>query len=248
MSQQPRLWKHLERHPLSAEYGDITHGHWKALLDSITDLGFDSKKPIILAPDEADGGKIKVGDGWQRQRACVQLGVRPVYVMLSKNITLEQLIRRDNDARRHESVEQHNNRLAARKTRVAAAVEAGKSYRAIAEDEGVNVSTVHSDAKATGAAEKNPRKKVERVSHPATNGKPKFDDKRLYRVLKDVRPVLDKKADIVGKGDLPVLSADLKNDRDNLADRLSKVAQAKTRSDRCHELMSALLEEIKLWS
>jgi hypothetical protein len=247
MAKKPRLWKHLERHPLSAEYGDITAGHWKALLDSISELGFDPKKPIILAPDDADVGKLKIGDGWQRQRACIQLNVRPVYVQLSKNISLEALIRRDNDARRHESVEQHNKRVEARRVRVAAAVESGKSYREVAKDEGVNVSTVHSDAKVTGADKKSPRK-IERASHPATTGKTKFDDKRLYRVLKDVRPVLDKKADIVGKGDLPVLAHDLKKDRDNLQDRLSKVATAKSRSDRCHELMSALLEEIKLWS
>ncbi len=135
MSQQPRMWKHLERHPLSAEYEDIKAGPWKALLDSIGELGFDSKKPIILAPDPDDGGKLKIGDGWQRQRACVQLGVRPVYVVLSKNLSLESLIRRDNDARRHESVEQHNKRVEARRVRVAAAVEAGKSYREVAKEE-----------------------------------------------------------------------------------------------------------------
>lgn len=241
MSKQPRTWKNLERHPLSAEYEDIKAGPWKALLDSITDLGFDPRKPIVLAPDDADGGKMKIGDGWQRQRACVQLNVRPVYVHLSKHIPLESLIRRDNDARRHESVEEHNKRVEARRVRVAEAVEKGTPLRTIAKEEGVSAATVHKDAKKTGTT--SPRSPV----NTPRNGSPKFDDKRLYRVLKDVRPVLDKKVDIVGKGELPVLSADLKKDRDNLQERLSQVAQAKTRSDRCHELMSALLEEIKLW-
>lgn len=246
MSQQPRMWKQLQRHPASAEYEDIKGEPWKALLASIKELGFDPKKPIILATDKDDGDRLKIGEGWQRQRACIELGVRPTYVVISKNITLEELIRRDNDARRHETPEQHEKRIEARRSRVAAAVEKGDSYRKVAKEEGVNVSTVHSDAKATGAAEKTPKRLAPNA--PPKNGTPKFDDKRLYRVLKDVRPVLDKKSDIVGKGDLPVLSADLKKDRDHLQERLSKVAQAKTRSDRCHELMSALLEEIKLWA
>lgn len=239
MSKQPRTWKNLERHPLSAEYKDIKAGPWKALLDSITDLGFDPRKPIVLAPDEADGGKMKIGDGWQRQRACVQLNVRPVYVQLSKHIPLESLIRRDNDARRHESVEEHNKRVEARRVRVAEAVEKGTPLRAIAKEEGVSAATVHKDAKATGT--------VPKRSPVNTPKAPKFDDKRLLRVLRDVRLVLDKKSDIVGVGDLPHLSADLKKDRDSLQERLSNVAQAHTRHDRCHELMSALLEESKLW-
>ncbi len=196
MAPQPRTWRTLERHPLSAEYEDLTGQAWKNFLDKFKDLGFDPRKPIILAPDEDDDDRMKVGDGWQRQRACCELGIRPVYGYVPRGMTLEQLIGRDNDARRHESDTQREKRLEGRRARVSEAVKEGKPMREIAKDEGISASTVHKDAKATRTP--SPRK-----PQPPANGKPKFDDQRILRILKDVRPVLDKKEGTGGKGVLP---------------------------------------------
>ena len=155
MSSQ-RNWRQLERHPLSAEFEDIAGDEWKALLRSIEKHGFDPRKPIVLAPDLDDKGRMKIGDGWQRQRACLQLGVRPVYVILPGKMTLEELIERDNEARRHESIAQRDKRIAARNKRISKAIESGKTYREVAEEEGINVSTVHKAATKSGAAERAP--------------------------------------------------------------------------------------------
>lgn len=240
---QPRNWKTLERHPLSAEYEDVKGDVWASLLASIRDFGFDPKRAITMAPDVDDENTLKIGDGWQRQRACVELGIKPVYVMLPRGMPLTDLIRRDNDARRHESDTQRDKRLEARRARVSEAVKEGTPLRKIAEKEGVSAATVHKDAKVTGTT--SPR---HREAPPSRNGHPTFDNQRIFRVLKDVRPVLDKKENVVGKGDLPPLSADLKKDRDALKERLCAVSESKNRYERCHQLMSALLEEIKLWT
>jgi hypothetical protein len=144
---RPKPWKELERHPLSSEYEDLTGDRWDGLLSSIQ-RGFDKRKPIILHEHE---GKLKILDGWQRQRACIVCNVTPIYRGLPRELTPEELVERDNDHRRHETPEQAVRRIEARRARVAASREYGKSYRQIANEEGVSEAQVRKDAKVSGA-------------------------------------------------------------------------------------------------
>src|SRR3990167_10575229 len=91
---QPRFWKTLERHPISAEYEDITGDAWDDFLEHFR--AFDQRRPIILHED-------KVLDGWQRQRACVKLGITPVYAQLPKGVDPREFVSQENDRRRHET-------------------------------------------------------------------------------------------------------------------------------------------------
>ena len=67
-------WKELERHPLSAEYRDITGKAWERFLCKFK-LGFNKAFPIYLHEG-------KVIDGWQRLRACLELGIEPIFTDL----------------------------------------------------------------------------------------------------------------------------------------------------------------------
>lgn len=141
---QPTAWKQLERHPLSAEYEDMTGQAWADLVKDISENGFDKRKPIILH----DG---QILDGWQRQRACIECDVRPTYAPPARGMAVEDVVRRENDQRRHESEQAREKRVRARRERVAKARSEGESIRAIAEHEGVSKATVEEDIKKTGA-------------------------------------------------------------------------------------------------
>ena len=50
---QPKQWQILKRHPLSAEYEDISGQEWQNLVASITGpRGFDKRKPIVMLDGE----------------------------------------------------------------------------------------------------------------------------------------------------------------------------------------------------
>ena len=141
---QPRDWMHLERHPLSAQYRDLAGVTWQAYLACLGAHGIIGQRRIILC----DG---KVLDGWQLQRACVAMGIKPVYAELPSGMTAEQYVEAMNDVRRHETQEAAEQRIAARRERVAEARREGQSTRTIAEEEDVSHTTVLRDLEeATG--------------------------------------------------------------------------------------------------
>jgi transposase len=140
---QPRNWKQLTRHPLSEEYADITGERWSWLLESLDVNGFRPEHAIVLYED-------MVLDGWQRQRACVERGIRPKYRALARGVDPERFVAMENDPRRHETEEQKNARVNARRKRVEAARREGQSIRSIAEAEGVAKSTIERDISSAG--------------------------------------------------------------------------------------------------
>jgi hypothetical protein len=91
-------WCTLERHPLSAAYVDISGDQWTEFVVSMHANGFDKRKPITLFE-----GKIL--DGWQRYRACRELGIKPTFVKLPDGVDPEAFVERENDHRRHEDHE-----------------------------------------------------------------------------------------------------------------------------------------------
>jgi hypothetical protein len=135
-------WKQLERHPLSAEYKDIEGQPWQDLLDRLTVMGSLPDRPIVLFEG-------KVLDGWQRQRACVKLGVEPTYDNLRDGMDAEMFVQAVNDIRRHESAEEAAERVARRRERLRAARAQGQSIRSIAKAESISKSQVERDLQAS---------------------------------------------------------------------------------------------------
>ncbi len=137
----PRYWKTLERHPLSAEYSDLPPNQLAAFVADLKAHGIQNKRKVTLHEGQ-------VLDGWQFQRACVEANIRPDYQALPKNIPPEIYVRIVNDNRRHESVETAHRRAEERRKRVAEIAKTGKSLRQIAEEEGVSHVTIQEDLKS----------------------------------------------------------------------------------------------------
>jgi len=220
---QPKDWKSLARHPLSAEYEDIVGPAWVRFVADMREQRYDPAKPIVLL----DG---QILDGWQRQRACVMTFVTPVYIEYDGDDP-EAYVRRVNDNRRHETPLQQEQRIERRRERVAAARVEGQSIRSIAEKEGVSVGTVQNDIeeatvqghtveppngtvvgkdkkkrKATGT--KKPRKKKgKRISPSPHSGNvgQSFDEQiqkcheQLEECYDDLLLILDRRAQAMGK-------------------------------------------------
>lgn len=147
----PRNWKNLERHPLSAEYGDLEGRAFDLLVESVKERGIVGNRPIMLF----DGVII---DGWQLHRAILKLYTvgdaachaekyKPHYenLKLPKGMTAEQYVETLNDHRRHVTQEKAVQRVEERRQRVAAARRDGLSLRAIAEQESISKSQVERD-------------------------------------------------------------------------------------------------------
>ncbi len=143
MFQQPRLWRGLKRHPLSARYEDIKGRTWERYKENIKERGILNERKVMMY----EGMVI---DGWQLQRACVETDIKPTYkeLKLPKNTTAEEWVETVNDLRRHESQELVMQRADERRERVAAARAEGQSTRAIAETEGVSPKTIRNDLEA----------------------------------------------------------------------------------------------------
>jgi hypothetical protein len=139
---QPKQWKELQRHPLSAEYDDLGGRAWDLFVANVKAHGLSGRKITLC-----DG---MVLDGWQLQRACVRLDVKPEYQGLPEGWTPEAFVEAANDHRRHETQEQAIRRAEERRVRVAQARAEGQSTRAIAEAEGVTQTQVMRDIKASG--------------------------------------------------------------------------------------------------
>jgi hypothetical protein len=140
---QPARWKHLQRHPLNAEYGDLSGRAWDLFRAHLTQNGLSGRKITLH--------EGKVLDGWQLQRACVELDVTPDYQPLPKGWTPEAFVEAANDHRRHETQEQAVRRVDERRERVARARADGQSLRTIAEAEGISEAQVRNDLAASTA-------------------------------------------------------------------------------------------------
>jgi hypothetical protein len=137
---RPKHWKDLERHPLSAEYTDLKGRAWDLFVANVKAHGPHGRKVTLH-----DG---MVLDGWQLQRACVRLGVRPQYQQVPTGWAPEEFVESQNDHRRHETQEQAIRRVEGRRERVAQAHADGQSTRQIAEAEGVSHTQVKRDLEA----------------------------------------------------------------------------------------------------
>jgi hypothetical protein len=144
LMKQPRKWRDLERHPLSKEYGDIEGSAWERFVAHTRKHGVVRRKVILVpGPD----GKSLVVDGWQLQKACVELGKKPIYGGIPEGMSVEEYVEMVNDNRRHEPPEVTEKRIAKRREREAKLRDKGMSLRDIAEQEGVDEGTVRRDLK-----------------------------------------------------------------------------------------------------
>jgi hypothetical protein len=134
----PKNWKKLERHPLSAEYRDISGRAWDRFVSNLRENGLIGRRPVVIH----DG---KVLDGWQLLRGCIEAGIKPKFIALPEGIDPQTFVETANDHRRHETQEAAVKRIEDRRERVAAARRQGKSLRVIADEEGVSEKTVRGD-------------------------------------------------------------------------------------------------------
>ena len=139
-----RFWKNLKRHPLSLEYKDLEGWEWEDFLESVKQNGILNQRKITLYEG-------MVLDGWQLQRACVILDIKPEYQGIPKKMNPSAFVGFCNDARRHETEEIRKQRREKRRARVVKGREEGKSTRTIADEAGVGESTVRRDLNASPA-------------------------------------------------------------------------------------------------
>jgi hypothetical protein len=139
-----KVWKELKRHPLSAEYPDLTGPAAERMLEGLKKHGILNDRRIVLH----DG---MVLDGWQFYQACIAANVKPETRNAPRGMTPEEYVELANDTRRHETQETRAARASARRERVAEAKAAGKSNRQIADEERVAESTIRSDVEALRA-------------------------------------------------------------------------------------------------
>lgn len=134
-------WKDILRHPLSAEYEDITGPAWFAFTLFLKNFGIVGGRKITLHEG-------MVLDGWQLLRGCIECNVEPEFQTLPEGTDAETYIEAMNDKRRHqESQESMNRRAEARRLRVAEALHAGESQSSIAKKEKVSRKTIDKDRK-----------------------------------------------------------------------------------------------------
>lgn len=164
-------WKKLERHPLSAEYPNISGTEWESFKLGVKNNGIVNQRKIILYQ-----GKIL--DGWQLFRACVELNVQPDFDPLPEGTNPETFVKVVNDHRRHEDQATMRRRAEERRERIAGRRQAGESIRTIAENEGVSSTTVKNDLD-------NPR------CSPCTPEKVTGKDGKEYNASKVTQPVFN---------------------------------------------------------
>lgn len=134
----------LERHPLSAEYPDITGRTWERYVANLREHGIVGDRKVTLCEG-------KVIDGWQLYRACLEAHIEPSFAELD-GIEPARFVETMNDLRRHETQEQAMRRADARREAIVADRRDGKSLRAIAEEHGVSESQVRRDIEAASTA------------------------------------------------------------------------------------------------
>jgi hypothetical protein len=137
-------WKQLERHPLSAEYADLTPAGREQMRAGLREHGIIGDRRITLYEG-------KVLDGWQLYQACVDEDIEPKFQELPEGVDPVVFVEIQNDRRRHEDMDTIMRRAQARCQRVVAARQEGQSLRAIARQEEVSESQVRADLKAATA-------------------------------------------------------------------------------------------------
>ncbi len=133
-------WKDLERHPLSAEYPDITGRVREECIESLKRYGIINDRPIVIHEG-------KIIDGWQLLQWCKEADIAPhiVPLVLKNGLTVEKWVELTNDHRRHEPYSRVLRRVEERRKRVVHLRDEGKSTREIAELENVSQTTVLHD-------------------------------------------------------------------------------------------------------
>lgn len=157
--------KEYERHPLSAEYEDLTGRAWDQLVDGLARYGNVTGRKIMLFEG-------KIFDGWQFYRACQKAGVKPEFetLELPEKMTPEEYVEIVNDNRRHESHDRLQLRATERRERVKIAINNGQSLRAIAASEGVDPKTIRDDLKVPGGDRSPPGATKNTGSIPTVKG------------------------------------------------------------------------------
>lgn len=150
--EQPRYWKSVERHPLSGEYKDINGKKWDQMNADFNKYGIVQGRTIKLYKDPTDFS-LKVLDGWQLYRLCVENDVKPVFeeAHLPNGMTPEEYVEIQNNNRRHEDQEIQEKRAHKRRERVEKMRQEGMSLNAIAEQENVSQATVREDLRVLGS-------------------------------------------------------------------------------------------------
>lgn len=137
-----------ERHPLSAEYKDITGDDWLKFSDGVKE-NYDGR-PVMLYQG-------KVLDGWQLYRAGALHGIKLNYLDFQGNeLEAEDFVQRHNDHRRQmtpDELQQHANE---RRNRVAKLRASGLSIRAISKQTGASPRTTQRDIDAVSGADATP--------------------------------------------------------------------------------------------
>lgn len=126
-----------ERHPLSAEYEDISGEAWLRFSDGVKEAY--NGRPVILYQG-------KVLDGWQLYRACVLHGIKPGFYDFDGNeMEAERFVEQNNDNRRHIPLDKQQQYANERRNRVAKLRASGMSVRAIAKKTGASRTTTQRD-------------------------------------------------------------------------------------------------------
>lgn len=163
MALEIRYWRQVERHPLSAEYPNITGPGWDAFIADFKEFGNIDNRPIYLL----DG---KIVDGYQLYRAYLECDQKPTFKPMPK-LDAELFVRIKNDNRRDENWQSKAIRAEARRARVETARQEGESLRAIAEQENVSESQIRRDLSESAAPPAQVTTGLDGKSYPATQPK-----------------------------------------------------------------------------
>ncbi len=169
-----RNWRCLKRHPLSAEYPDVSGAISENMVEGLKKYGILNDRPVVLYENQ-------VLDGWQMYSACILADVKPRFVRLAKKISPEMAVQILNDHRRHETPEVAIARIVKRRERVVAARAEGQSLGAIAEKEKVSKSQVVRDLESSGVPVGTPEevKGKDGKTYPAKHREPGDDTEEI---------------------------------------------------------------------
>lgn len=241
----PQLWKHLKRHPLSAEYRDITGPAWFRFCQRLKSIGFLARFPIILLDGE-------VLDGWQRLRGCIETNVEPTFEKLADGVDPEEYVEAVNDERRHETSDERQERI----ERIAERRKAGESLRTIAEAEGISEAQTRRDLEAAisgapggGAPEIETKEEPPKVT--GRDGK-KYDAKKPANAppTPDGPPANDKKKPKAGKPSRMFDEKKFEAAYGSLTRVIDERGNAMGKGPHhrnCQELLGQFIKEYSLW-
>jgi hypothetical protein len=138
----PRNLIRLNRHPLSAEYGNLAPKAMEEIVAGLRECGIVGDRRITVY-------RKRVLDGWHLLRACIRANIKPKFQkLMGDDADAARFVEIMNDHRRHEDVDTMMRRAKARRARVLAARQQGQSTWAIAEAEGVSQKTIRNDLAA----------------------------------------------------------------------------------------------------